>query len=48
MDDLSKLIINFPFMEVVKIPQQREKLLKILDDTDTRMEVVVVSTRNHT
>ena len=45
MDDLSKLKITFPFMEVVKIPQQREKLLKIFDDLDTRMEVAVIKSR---
>jgi hypothetical protein len=45
MDDLSKLKITFPFMEVVKIPQQRENLLKILDDTDTRMEVAVINSK---
>jgi hypothetical protein len=45
MDDLLKLRITFPFMEVVKIPQQRENLLKILDDADTRMEVAVINSK---
>jgi hypothetical protein len=45
IDDLSKLIITFPFMEVVKIPQQRENLLRILDDSDTRMEVAVINSK---
>jgi hypothetical protein len=45
IDDLAKLIITFPFMEVVKIPQQRENILKILDDSNTRIEVVVMNTR---
>jgi hypothetical protein len=43
--DISKLRITFPFMEVVKIPQQRENLLMILDDSDTRMEVAVINSR---
>jgi hypothetical protein len=45
MDDLSKLKITFPFMEVIKIPQQRENLLKIFDDSDTRMEVAVINSK---
>jgi ribosomal protein S4E len=45
IDDLSKLRITFPFMEVVKIPQQRENLLRILDDSDTRMEVAVINSK---
>jgi hypothetical protein len=32
-------------MEVVNIPQQRENILNILDDTNTRIEVVVMNTR---
>jgi len=36
IDDLAKLIITFPFMEAVKIPQQRENILKILDYSNTR------------
>jgi hypothetical protein len=32
-------------MEVVKIPQQRENILKILDDTNSRIEAVVMNTR---
>jgi hypothetical protein len=32
VEDLSKLWINFPFTEVVKIPQQRQNILKLLDD----------------
>jgi hypothetical protein len=45
VDELTKLQITFPFMVVVKIPQQREKLLKILDDANPRIEVVVMNTR---
>jgi hypothetical protein len=32
VEDLSKLRITLPFMEVVKIPQQRHNILKLLDD----------------
>jgi len=46
MDDILKLRITFPFMEVIKIPQQRENLLKMLDDADTRMEVAVINSRH--
>jgi hypothetical protein len=45
IDDISKIKITLPFMEVVKIPQQRENLLKILDDAYTRMEVEVINSR---
>jgi hypothetical protein len=45
MDDLLKLRITFPFIEVVKIPQQRENILKILEDADTRMEVAVINSK---
>jgi hypothetical protein len=30
VDDLTKLQITLPFLEVVKIPQQKENLLKVL------------------
>jgi ribonuclease HI len=43
VEDLSKLRITFPFTEVVKIPQQRENILKLLDDPSEREEVVVTS-----
>jgi hypothetical protein len=43
MEDLSKLRITFPFIEVVKIPQERQKKLKLLDDPFEREEVVVTS-----
>jgi hypothetical protein len=45
VDELAKLKITLPFMEVVKIPQQRENILKILDDTNSRIEAVVMNTR---
>jgi hypothetical protein len=32
VDDLRKLRITLPFTEVVKIPQQRENILKLLDE----------------
>jgi hypothetical protein len=40
---LSKLRINFPFTEVVSIPQQRHNILKLLDNPSERVEVVVTS-----
>jgi hypothetical protein len=43
MEDLSKLRITLPFTEVVKIPQQRQNILKLLDDPSERTEVVVTS-----
>jgi hypothetical protein len=45
IDDLSKLRITFPFMEVVKIPQQRKNILKFLDEPIHRMEVVASGSR---
>jgi len=42
-EDLSKLRITPPFIEVVKIPQQREKILNLLDDPYERVEVVATS-----
>jgi hypothetical protein len=43
IEDLSKLRITLPFTEVVKIPQQRENILRLLDDPSGKMEVVVTS-----
>jgi hypothetical protein len=44
VEELSKLRITFPFTEdLVKIPQQRHKILKLLDDPFERTEVVVTS-----
>jgi hypothetical protein len=43
MEDLSKLRVTFPFTEVVKIPQQRQNILKLLDNPSERDEVVVTS-----
>jgi hypothetical protein len=40
---LSKLGITLPFTKVVKIPQQRDNILRLLDDLSRRMEVVVIS-----
>jgi hypothetical protein len=45
IDDLTKLRITFPFMEVVKIPQQRENILNILDEPSNIIEVVVTNSR---
>jgi hypothetical protein len=43
VEDLSKLRITLPFTEVVKIPQQRENILRLLDDPSEKVEVVVTS-----
>jgi hypothetical protein len=43
VEDLSKLRIIFPFTEVVKIPQQRQDILKLLDDPSEIVEVVVTN-----
>jgi hypothetical protein len=43
VEDLSKLRITLPFTEVVKIPQQRENILRLLDDPSEKEEVVVTS-----
>jgi hypothetical protein len=43
VEDLSKLRITLPFTEVVKIPQQRENILRLLDDPYEKEEVVVTS-----
>jgi hypothetical protein len=45
VDDLTKLRINLAFMEVVKIPQQRENILKILNEPTTKIEVVVTNSK---
>ena len=42
-EDLSKLRITLIFTEVVNIPQQRENILRLLDDPSGRMEVVVIN-----
>jgi len=47
IDDLTKLRITLIFMEVVKIPQQRENILKILDEPSNRIEVVVVNPKQY-
>jgi hypothetical protein len=47
IDDLTKLKITLPFMEVVIIAQQRENILKILDEPSTRIEVGVTNSRKH-
>jgi hypothetical protein len=43
VDDLSKLRITLSFTEVVKIPQQRENILKLLDEPAERIEAVEAS-----
>jgi hypothetical protein len=43
VDDLSKLRITLPFTEVVKIPQQRENILRLLDDLSEKVESVVTT-----
>lgn len=40
VEDLSKLRIMLFFTEVVKIPQQRQNILKLLDDPSEREEAV--------
>jgi hypothetical protein len=43
VEDLSKLRITLLFTEVVKIPQQRENILRLLDDPYEKVEFVVTS-----
>jgi hypothetical protein len=43
VEDFSKRRINLPFTEVLKIPQQKENILKLLDDPYERGEVVVTN-----
>jgi hypothetical protein len=45
INDLTKLRITLSFMEIVKIPQQRKKILKILDEPSNRIEVVVTNSK---
>jgi hypothetical protein len=43
VEDLRKMRITLPFTKVVKIPQQRENILRLLDDPSGRMKVFVIS-----
>jgi hypothetical protein len=46
IDDLTKLHIILPFLHVVKIPQQKENILKVLENEDKPaigVEVAVIS-----
>jgi hypothetical protein len=43
VEDLSKLRITLPFIEVVKIPQKRKNILRLLDNPYGRMEDVFIS-----
>jgi hypothetical protein len=43
VEDLSKLSITLPFTEVVKIPQQRKKKIRLLDAQFEKVEVVISS-----
>jgi hypothetical protein len=43
VEDLTKLRINLLLTEVVNIPQQRENILRLLDDPSEKVEVVVTS-----
>jgi hypothetical protein len=43
VEDLSKLRIALPFTKVVKIPQKRENILRLLDDPFEKSKVVVTS-----
>jgi hypothetical protein len=47
MEELIKLRINFPFKEVVNIPQQRQNILKLLDDPSKRTEVVFTTPKQN-
>jgi DNA-binding LacI/PurR family transcriptional regulator len=41
VEDLSKLRITLPFTEVVKIPQQRENILRLLDDPSEKEKLLL-------
>jgi hypothetical protein len=43
VDDLCKLRITLPFTKVVKIPQEREKILKLLDGPSWRIETIIAN-----
>jgi hypothetical protein len=43
VEDLSKLRITLPFIEVVNIPQKRENILRLLDDPSEKEEAIVTS-----
>jgi hypothetical protein len=43
VEDLSKLRITIPFTKVVKIPEQRENIMRLLDDPSEKEEVVLTS-----
>jgi hypothetical protein len=45
VNEFAKLRISLPFMEVVKIHQQREIILNILDDTNSKIEETQINTR---
>jgi hypothetical protein len=45
--DLTKLRINLSFLEVVKIPRQRENILEILDEPSNRIEAIVENPNQH-
>jgi hypothetical protein len=45
IDDLTKLRITLPFMQVVKFPQQRENIINILDEPTTRIEAIVTNSK---
>jgi hypothetical protein len=48
VNDLTKLQITLPFLEVVKIPQQKENTLKVLGNEDkhnTRVDAVVMDSQ---
>jgi len=47
VDDVTKLRITLPFMEVIKIPQHKENIIKILDETNNIIEDIVSNPRQH-
>jgi hypothetical protein len=46
VEDLSKIMITLPFTEVVKIPQQSENILRLLDDPYGKKEAIVISLKH--
>jgi hypothetical protein len=47
VEDLCKLRINSPVIEVVKIPHQRQNILKLLDNPSEREEAIVTGQKQN-
>jgi hypothetical protein len=45
IDDLTNLSITLPFKEFVNIPQQRENILKIMDEPNKGIEATVTNSK---